>query len=62
MAYVVVISDVSGRQKSGSGRVRGFEIFFGFGSSRVLIFFSGSGRVRVANVGFRAGFGFNFGV
>ena len=51
-------SDVSGRQKSGSG----FEIFFGFGSSRVLIFFSGSGQVRVANVGFRAGFGFNFGV
>ena len=43
-------SDGSGWQKSGSGRV-------GF-----LIFLSGSGRVRVANIGFGSGFGLDFGV
>ena len=43
---------MSGCQKSGSGRVRVLNFFFGFGSGRVLDFFfgfglhySGSGRV-----------------
>ena len=50
-------SDVSGCQKSGSGRVRVLNFFFGFGSGRVLDFFfgfgSGSGYTTRVRVGFR---------
>ena len=49
---------MSGRQKSGSGRVRVLDFCFGFRSGRVLNFFSGSGRVRVPLLGFGSGFGF----
>ena len=55
--YLLFTSDVSGCQKSGSGRVRVLNFFFGFGSGRVLDFFfgfgSGSGYTTRVRVGFR---------
>ena len=55
-------SDVSGCQKSGSGRVRVLNFFSGSGWVGYWIFFSGSGRVRVILLGFGSGFGFYFGI
>ena len=52
---IVCTSDVSGRQKSGSGRVRVLKFFSGSGQVGFGFFFSGSGRVLIFFFGFRSG-------